>query len=473
MEKWWKCNKNRIAMVLMALTVCFASLAPSFQVNAQGSVFNDVNGDGKMTLDEVNIKNLVAYGLSACGYWIQETFLEKLYNSEIFTNWCIGASDKILGYLTDKGAVTLSEDMWQSIHTFANVIRGDDGYTVYPGFPNDPMYYVNLVSGVSSSNITKFVNGYADFVKVGDMVTLTSTGPRIFRVESSVYQNEGFTTYPEHIYIFSGDHTKIMVYHFDESGSLVRSARFKNAYYYAPQNGGSGSVSVTNPLNYLKLENDLAGFVGGGQVVFNDVTSVYNYFGYSRNIWAFDGDYTYVTIPNSILNGRDWVVFNGQAYETLMKQITDARLEDGFNDLTLQQLVNEYSQSIIDELGKIEDGQEEQTGLLQKIHDLLAKWLPFLEKKEDIDKEFNDSISDFNDNSNVQSGQLGDLNNQTGTDKVDIDSTSQDIDSNLDVETDANYGVLLSTFTENNNILTMLLVSVSIALISFVFFGKR
>lgn len=84
-----------------------------------------------------------------------------------------------------------------------------------------------------------------------------------------------------------------------------------------------------------------------------------------------------------------------------------------------------------------------------------------------------EKIDDFVNNSTSQSGVLSDLNNQTSADKIDVDSTSQNIDSNLNISTDANYGLLLSSITGNSNILTMLLACASIALISYVLFGKR
>lgn len=104
---------------------------------------------------------------------------------------------------------------------------------------------------------------------------------------------------------------------------------------------------------------------------------------------------------------------------------------------------------------------------LGKMHDMLA------EMKAQLNEEEQSKMDNFVNNSTSQSGALSDLNNQTSVDKIDVNSMSQDIDANLDIATDANYGVLLSTITGNSNILTMLLMCASIALISFVFFGKR
>lgn len=82
-------------------------------------------------------------------------------------------------------------------------------------------------------------------------------------------------------------------------------------------------------------------------------------------------------------------------------------------------------------------------------------------------------VDDFKEDSDSQSDSLNDLNDQTEVDKIDVDNASDSVDDNLDIEVDANYGVLLSAITENKNILTMLLAVASMGLISYVLFGKR
>lgn len=117
-----------------------------------------------------------------------------------------------------------------------------------------------------------------------------------------------------------------------------------------------------------------------------------------------------------------------------------------------------------DHLNKIALTSSATRQAIEEIRDSLKLQLDSIEQ-EKMDK--------FSSSSSSQTDDLNSLNQQTQVDKIDIESTSQTIDDNLNVSTDANYGVLLSTITGNSNILTMLLVSVSVALISFVFFGKR
>lgn len=90
-----------------------------------------------------------------------------------------------------------------------------------------------------------------------------------------------------------------------------------------------------------------------------------------------------------------------------------------------------------------------------------------------ISDEEQQKINQFENASGVQSDELSSLNQQTQVNKIDVDSASQTVDANLNIQTDANYGVLLSTFTSNDRILTMLLLVASVSLISFVLFGKR
>lgn len=90
-----------------------------------------------------------------------------------------------------------------------------------------------------------------------------------------------------------------------------------------------------------------------------------------------------------------------------------------------------------------------------------------------ISDEEQQKINQFENDSGAQSDELSSLNQQTQVDKIDVDSASQTVDANLNIQTDANYGVLLSTFTSNDRILTMLLLVASVSLISFVLFGKR
>lgn len=99
---------------------------------------------------------------------------------------------------------------------------------------------------------------------------------------------------------------------------------------------------------------------------------------------------------------------------------------------------------------------------LRSIHeDLLASQ----SDKNATDKFASDSQS--------QSNSINDLNEQNKMDKIDIDSASDSVDNNIDMNAVGNYGIVLSTFTNNAHVLQMMLIVLAISLVAYVLFGKR
>lgn len=88
-----------------------------------------------------------------------------------------------------------------------------------------------------------------------------------------------------------------------------------------------------------------------------------------------------------------------------------------------------------------------------------------LTEKENMDNFMEDSVG--------QSNALNHLNGEATLNKPDVDDMNAQVDANLNMNVDANYGLLLSTFTSNNRIVTMLLMVAATSLVSYVFFGKR
>lgn len=94
------------------------------------------------------------------------------------------------------------------------------------------------------------------------------------------------------------------------------------------------------------------------------------------------------------------------------------------------------------------------------------------EMQESISDDEQQKIDKFEEDSGSQSNELDSLNQQTQVDKIDVDSASQTVDANLNIQTDSNFGLLLSAFTSNQRILTMLILVASVSLISYVLFGR-
>ena len=82
-------------------------------------------------------------------------------------------------------------------------------------------------------------------------------------------------------------------------------------------------------------------------------------------------------------------------------------------------------------------------------------------------------MDNFQQNSSSQSSQLGQLNQENKVDKIDINNASTTVDSNIDLNAVGSSGVVLSSLTGHQKILTMLLGVTAISLIAYVFFGKR
>lgn len=168
-----------------------------------------------------------------------------------------------------------------------------------------------------------------------------------------------------------------------------------------------------------------------------------------------------------------------EIYDELVKQysqnsemialLTSIRDYLGQNQAMLQTYLP-YLSKIFLQLSQINDDFDVNNDYLNNIYTELSSFHQDMITQTSTDKNVTDG---FKQDSNSQSSELNNLNQQAQADKIDINSASGSVDQNLDLDVDANYGVLLSTFTNNKNILTMLLAVSSMALISYVLFGKR
>lgn len=105
----------------------------------------------------------------------------------------------------------------------------------------------------------------------------------------------------------------------------------------------------------------------------------------------------------------------------------------------------------------------------QKLDNMTAL-LQELTSQSDADKQ---ASQEFDSSSTAQSDKINELNKQNTTEKVDVNSASNEVDKHIDTVAIGNYGAVLSVFTGNTHILQYLLIVLVIALISYVLFGKR
>lgn len=112
------------------------------------------------------------------------------------------------------------------------------------------------------------------------------------------------------------------------------------------------------------------------------------------------------------------------------------------------------------------------SAMYDKLSEILNSLLSMEETMQQTDGD-REAVEEFNSTSKSQSDSINELNEQNKTDKIDVDSTSSEIDSNIDTEAIENYGTVLSVFTSNTHILQYILIVLAVALIAYVLFGKR
>ena len=204
---------------------------------------------------------------------------------------------------------------------------------------------------------------------------------------------------------------------------------------------------------------------------------------YVKNCIYFDGNDESDSTTGSYVLKADYVyTFTPYTEEDLLDEIySEIVKQSGQNEQIISKLedilvedmdTNDKLETIYSlvkkELTDIQANQSDEIMILDNISVYVYGIFSHLTESESYDKN---QVEQFGSTSNSQSNQLHELN-QTKPNKIDIDSTSSSIDSNIDMDSVGQYGLLLSTFTNNEHMLKMLLITFSIALIGYVLFGK-
>ena len=162
---------------------------------------------------------------------------------------------------------------------------------------------------------------------------------------------------------------------------------------------------------------------------------------------------------------------NMNVYEFSVNEITEAKqLQEmislltsingsNSNIATNQAYILEKLHSIMNDSSVIKDK-------VSKMYELLVQ----VYGQDEADKLV---VDNFQSISSSQGSQLGQLTQDSQVDKIDINSASTTVDSNIDLNAVGSSGVVLSALTGNQKVLTMLLGVTAISLIAYVFFGKR
>ena len=123
-------------------------------------------------------------------------------------------------------------------------------------------------------------------------------------------------------------------------------------------------------------------------------------------------------------------------------------------------------EKIYDKADEILNEQKKQTSWLERIWDSIQEFFNPSEEEKTESEQFESETTD-------KSDEIGGLVEDSKTEKPDVDDMSDSIDSNLDMTSANEYGAVLLNITENEYILQMLLIVVTVAIIAYVLFGKR
>lgn len=153
------------------------------------------------------------------------------------------------------------------------------------------------------------------------------------------------------------------------------------------------------------------------------------------------------------------------------------KLSDIYNQLVV---ANSNDLQMIDKLNSIMNSNSSIDSKLSQLIELQNTTNTWLEKIWNSIQEFfnpsNEEKADseqFDSETTEKSDEIGGLVEESKTDKPDVDEMSNSIDSNLDMTSANEYGAVLLNITENEYILQMLLIVVTVAIIAYVLFGKR
>ncbi|MBQ4560184.1 MAG: hypothetical protein IJA54_07695 [Tyzzerella sp.] len=223
------------------------------------------------------------------------------------------------------------------------------------------------------------------------------------------------------------------VYNFANLGYTLRGWRC----------GGNGFVEgFSNTLNFSLFFSSDASSVLLGQVI--DVLT--------RNGTT---EQSILTAVGSILNSVDGVENQLSSVISYLRSV-DSELDSIKSEL----------EKIYDKADEILNEQKKQTSWLERIWDSIQEFFNPSEEEKTESEQFESETTD-------KSDEIGGLVEDSKTEKPDVDDMSDSIDSNLDMTSANEYGAVLLNITENEYILQMLLIVVTVAIIAYVLFGKR
>lgn len=277
---------------------------------------------------------------------------------------------------------------------------------------------------------------------------------------------------------------------------------YNGVYNYLDSENHFLEVVITTRIDFEKLSND-----GTNSIYFSDDTTgfvydVYGSIGFScdmyytsaplknlnmylkdlkLNIYGQPYDIPYNSDSGFEMGGSEiWVPMGTLVYvndipETKRLSTNDVEIQATFLvSFTQVDFSYEDKAIIIPRMRYFVDGLrfyelfDEELSALKEIKDSLDRLSEIIQGGSN-----SSDMNNFVDSSTSQSGDLGTLNQQAQVDKIDINSASSVVDGYIDMGSVGEYGTLLSALTNNGRVVQMLLISLSVALVGYIFFGKR
>lgn len=484
-----KVNKNRIMAFVSALVMMCALVVPSVEVAAAGGENDfinnaepymvDSNGDGVITYEEsfflVHTSALLTVFGNVFSFNISEAVQESVAYNNFTTNV---TADTVLGYITETGEFVSADEYVECLESIRDELVSNSGYYIIPAITKDDVW--NTINGyyeAGTLNSSEYMTAYnafqeSDFVGAVFIRYLPNNWGRI--VLDVAIDGADYHLYDPANYSYL---RKIV-----PSGDSFSSSSSYFSYHMAESNcyrtGYSGQMSFK--LNDADYE---FGCIGRPLIVFRDIADYVQYKDGLSDVYAGGSSDFQKEISADKLNSVDWNKLNSTLYTSVVDAIVSSQSSSTSD---IQSTIDEKANEIEEYLASIDESLKDDDGdsWLEKIHNLLEKWLPKIFEKDtsvDVDvnvtpeeeEEENNKINDFESDSDSQSSTLDELNEQNKVDKIDVDGASSSVDSHIDMESVGQYGTLLTSVTSHEKVLAMLLGSLSISLIAYVLFGKR
>ena len=205
-----------------------------------------------------------------------------------------------------------------------------------------------------------------------------------------------------------------------------------------------------------------------------------NFAGYTLLAYHVYGNYSSLDIKvEGYYNGNDFAIQYGNdvTYQSVLdiyNQIVALNVELGGKLSDIEALLRDY---IYQHIYSMDYN-------LNDVLKILQQYSPSIDSKlqtiiDNTNKLINQSGADksttdkFASDSKSQAESINGLNQQSQSEKVDIDSASSSVDSYIDSNAISSYSGVLASFTGNPHILQFILIVLSVGLVSYVLFGKR